>query len=334
MTATLVVLLLGLVATAAVAQTPRRVVTGFSLSTDGELTGARLRITNTFPGDTRSVGVFLEGGYTPAVDLIDLTLSDLVDLENTCLRPEERAGDDCSSPEGELSKFVTVSSVAGWERIDGGELSCEVAPDSPPTGPTRLIDLLAVGELQIERPPTERGDVMCGVLTLHFVLAEDANLAQTDSATFVISTRFQWDPERVPEEFWTGGAPGTGAPGTGVPPVATDPDPDTDPGEDPDPARPTPSPSPPPLSPTPAPDEVEPGQPAPSPDGPGLPEVVVEPEDDDQVGGTVGSRGPGGRLPYTGATVLGMLVFGAVTTTLGAFLLRTRRAAVTAEVRP
>jgi hypothetical protein len=291
---------------------PRPVVVGVALSTDGGPTGVRLNVANTFPGDRRSVGIFLDGEYVYAVDRISLTVDNLRDLENDCLRQEALAGDNCSDPVGELSQFLWLSAEPGTETttvVDGEpRRSCvaNAAGVGSGTAPHRLDEIARDDDLPLvmERPP---GDltVMCGIVRLWFEPRSDANIAMTDSSIFDLHTVFEWDPEVLPAEFWLpdpppGGPGGPGGPGTppgpGGPGGPTDPadptdpeaptDPDgpvdpTDPVGPTDPTRPTPS----------DPDGVEPGTPPGTPPGSGgQPSAPGAPD-----GG-----GSGGRPPLPG----------------------------------
>jgi cobalamin biosynthesis Mg chelatase CobN len=126
------------------------------------------------PGDTWGSVVALPGAWTGQADRLGVSVVDLEQHENGCLRPETMAGDtSCEPGDGELAEQLTAMVTAGV--LTGG--TCAV---SGAAAPLSLLDA-AVTRLSVDR-------ASCLSLRLEFddagAAGDDDNLAQSDTLGF------------------------------------------------------------------------------------------------------------------------------------------------------
>ena len=76
------------------------------------------------PGGSETLSVSLPATWTAQADRLGVSVVDLVQAENGCLRPERTAGDDsCDADGGDLAGQLLATVAAG--SLDGG--NCEAA---------------------------------------------------------------------------------------------------------------------------------------------------------------------------------------------------------------
>ena len=146
-----------------------------------------IQVSELYPTATRQV-VFLLDGETPAdVRRIRLTVENLADRENECLRPEGRAGDttcDGGADQGELSAYLEVTLTAG--RVDGD--ACEAVGTPVATTLRALADEPAVVGL-----PDADG-VLCVIGDLRHAEGPGDDVTQSDSSRFDLRMDFDAQP--------------------------------------------------------------------------------------------------------------------------------------------
>jgi hypothetical protein len=139
------------------------------------------------PGQTQTVVVPVPDRWAADADAVAVVVDDLVQLENDCIEPERKAGDDCRDTSGELGDKL-VATVA-WGTVDGD--GCRPAVVMAP------LALAGLGGTRAESTRFQHVvGVECLVLNLTFPDGDSDNVAQSDSLTF----RLDAVGEEVPGE--------------------------------------------------------------------------------------------------------------------------------------
>jgi hypothetical protein len=121
------------------------------------------------PGDTRTIQLRVPATWSAARQ-VDVTVGSLTQTENGCLEPEDKAGDDCSSDEGELAGQLSGTVTLGLP--DGGNCTPGASADLFPVRPQAVF---------LAAPPS---GVRCLFVELTFEDGALNNLAQSDSVSF------------------------------------------------------------------------------------------------------------------------------------------------------
>lgn len=173
------------------------VVTGISVRADGGPVTSSIAIDELYPTAVREAAVFLDGPRASIVRGLAVEVTDLVDLENGCNRPEITTGDtSCGDgdDEGELSQWLRVTFRSGVEVAGGNGRTC-LLPDGAPEVTGLLSELAAAGSPSVVTvPDTDAGDVLCVVTAfLHEERGPEDNLTQTDSVVFDLTLSLSGD---------------------------------------------------------------------------------------------------------------------------------------------
>jgi hypothetical protein len=147
----------------------------------------RMSADGLYPTLTVRHTVFVEVDEQAPAGRVGTEISNLVDYENGCNRPELQAGDTtCGDPgpgEGELSTQLEITWTVGSVSDDACVLGDVVGPHGE-----RLRDVadtqVDVGELPASRQ-------LCFEFAMEFLGLPENNLAQTDSVTFDIRVGIQ-----------------------------------------------------------------------------------------------------------------------------------------------
>jgi hypothetical protein len=139
------------------------------------------------PGATQTSVVAVPDGWAADADAIDVVVDELVQLENDCMEPEKRAGDDCTDAAGELGDKL-LATVAWGVEDDGCRPKVDMAP----------LDLAGVDGTRFDSTRFERvAGVDCLVIELAFPHGDSDNLAQSDSLTFALAAVAEEVPGEV-----------------------------------------------------------------------------------------------------------------------------------------
>src|SRR4051794_30842650 len=154
---------------------------------DGQVLQA-VRVTRIYPGASRQVVLFLEDGDAQRARRVQVGVSHLSDLQNSCIHPQGGTGDtSCGQGDdpGELSSHPDVRLAAGTTA--GDHRACTPASEPAATSlPTLRSAPVVVGL------PDDDGD-LCVVATFTHVDTATDNLTQTDSVAFDLALRFDGD---------------------------------------------------------------------------------------------------------------------------------------------
>lgn len=150
--------------------------------TGDDVVTQRISLGGLFPSASRQAVLLLEGEAAESARRMRVSVGEVVDLENGCVRPEVNTADTTCGDgpgQGELSQYITVGLQAGRESSDGSR-SCEVS------GPIQFRTLTALSIDSVDLGLVDDGGVMCVVATFEHVVADDDNLTQSDSTGFAL----------------------------------------------------------------------------------------------------------------------------------------------------
>lgn len=162
-------------------------VVGVVVAHDDGVVRQSVDISDLYPTASRQVVFLLEGPERSAARRMQVGVGDLVDVENTCNRPERNEGDTtCHEPDagGELSGYLRVVLTAGRETSSGGAPSC--APVGHPQA-TALAELRS--SPVVVGLPDDDG-VLCVLATFEHAERDGDNVTQTDSVEFDLQLAF------------------------------------------------------------------------------------------------------------------------------------------------
>lgn len=187
-------------------------VTGLSIRTDGGPITTSVTVDGLYPSATREAVVFLDGPRTEAVHGVTIAITNLVDLENGCNRPERHTGDtSCGDgdDQGELSGWLDLRLRSGVEVVTVDGRACRLTADAPEVGGL-LADLAAAdAPLALPSASTAAGDVLCVVTAFHHEeRGPQDNLTQTDLARFDVTLILASDLPGSPPDGTADDGPG------------------------------------------------------------------------------------------------------------------------------
>jgi hypothetical protein len=158
-----------------------------------------VQISGLYPTATRQV-VFLLDGETPAdVRRMRLSVHDLADRENDCVRPEGRAGDTTcggGADQGELSAYIELTLTAG--RLDGDACTAAGVPVAT------TLRALADEPATVGLPGTD--GTLCVIGDLRHAEGPGDDVTQSDSSRFDL----RMDLDAVPVASAAPGAASSG----------------------------------------------------------------------------------------------------------------------------
>ena len=165
-----------------------------TLARDGQGSSVgRIDVVDLLPGDEPGTAQLLVEQRLGEVADIQLVLDGVENLENGCVRPEQKAGDDCSSEHGELGSQLELSAARGVVQ-DG---ACVPPAGFDPRQDGGSVDELAEYAWVLGR--LARDETACWVLAWYLPHRPDNNLVMSDQLRFdlTVSGR-QVDPETTP----------------------------------------------------------------------------------------------------------------------------------------
>lgn len=166
--------------------------------------GSRSRaiaISGLYPTATRQVVFLLDAGTPVDVRRMRLSVENLADRENGCVRPEGRAGDTTCGDgpdQGELSAFLRVTLTAG--RLDGDACAAAGTPAA-----TTLRELTATPAV-VGLPDAD--GTLCVIADLRHAEGPGDDVTQSDSARFDLRLDLDPLPVAAAAGFSSGAAPG------------------------------------------------------------------------------------------------------------------------------
>jgi hypothetical protein len=170
-----------------------------------------VQISRLYPGAHQQAVFLLDGADPGKARRIEVGVTSLSDIENTCIHPESGTGDTTcgtAAGEGELSQFLDVSLVAGREGRTDGHRSCQ------PVGAAVSASLAALQQQPVVVGLPSDDGVLCVVATFAHRDALGDNVTQTDEVRFDLRLRF--DTVTVPPAvLGSNPSPTTGGPGGG-----------------------------------------------------------------------------------------------------------------------
>lgn len=153
-------------------------------------TSGVVRIKDMVPGDDPSVSTLVVSQrLAPEAD-VAIAITDLDEQENSCVRPEQRMGDDCDSQVGELGTQATLT--VRHATMDGDRC---VATDTDPV--VEDLDGVVLADLDDPRRLVRLADDERACFSLAWQLPDqrDNNLVMSDSVTFRIDVGAAGDDE-------------------------------------------------------------------------------------------------------------------------------------------
>lgn len=161
-------------------------VPGISVLPNGGAASPSIQLSRLFPGAEQRAVLLLDGGHPERVRRVEIGLTSLSDAENGCLHAEIGSGDTTCTDragQGELSRFLDVTVVAGREGRAEGRRTCQ--PVAAAIGTTALA---------LVRSPVVVGLPAGGRLRLITTFAHRSapgdNVTQTDAVSFDLRLRF------------------------------------------------------------------------------------------------------------------------------------------------
>lgn len=145
-----------------------------------------IRVADLYPTASREVVLFVDGDGPDDVRRMRLTVGNLVDSENDCLRPEVSTGDtSCGDSGGELSGYLRMTFTPGLESGSGSDRSC--APAGGAVVSREFTELTA--DPAVAGLAADSGR-LCVVTEVTHVERPGDNVTQTDATTFDLTIAF------------------------------------------------------------------------------------------------------------------------------------------------
>jgi hypothetical protein len=146
-----------------------------------------VQISRLYPGAQQQAVFLLDGADPAKARRMEIGITSLSDFENGCIHPEVGTGDTtcgAAAGQGELSRFLDVTLVAGREGTAGGHRSCTPVGIAVHTS----LEGLQVQPIVVGLPDND--GVLCVIATFAHRDAVGDNVTQTDTAAFDLRLRF------------------------------------------------------------------------------------------------------------------------------------------------